>query len=127
MFDHELFRRGKEDINSIAEMERFDADYRRQLHFNFSATRTTQKQKQALDATRASRLHDVDLDALPDNTSPTISSSKRQDLSRYISEDILNCPVGTPPPSAHLRLILREQKIFPATRESCRVYIGTGS
>jgi hypothetical protein len=127
MFDHELFRRGKEDINSIAEMERFDADYRRQLHFNFSATRTTQKQKQALDATHASRLHDVDLDALPDNTSPTISSSKRQDLSRYISEDILNCPVGTPPPSAHLRLILREQKIFPATRESCRVYIGTGS
>ena len=32
-----------------------------------------------------------------------------------------------PPPSAHLRLILREQKIFPATRESCRVNIGTGS
>ena len=29
MFDHELFRRGKEDINSIAEMERFAADYRR--------------------------------------------------------------------------------------------------
>ena len=25
-------------------MERFDADYRRQLHFNFSATRITQKQ-----------------------------------------------------------------------------------
>jgi hypothetical protein len=105
MFDHELFRRGKEDINSIAEMERFDADYRRQLHFNFSATRTTQKQKQALDATRASCLRDVDLNALPDNTLPTTSSSKRQDLSRYISEDILDCPVGTPPPSAHLRLI----------------------
>jgi CMP-N-acetylneuraminic acid synthetase len=32
-----------------------------------------------------------------------------------------------PPPSAHLRLILREQKIFPAMRESCRVYIGTSS
>jgi hypothetical protein len=60
-FDHELFRRGKEDIYSIAEMERFDADYRRQLHFNFSATRTTQKQKQAFDAPRASRLRDVDL------------------------------------------------------------------
>jgi len=94
-FDHELFRRGKEDIYSIAEMERFDADYRRQLHFNFSATRTTQKQKQAFDATRSSRLRDVDLDALPDNTSPTTSSSKRQDLSRYILEDILDCPVGS--------------------------------
>jgi hypothetical protein len=43
-FDHELFRRGKEDIYSIAEMERFDSDYSRQLHFNFSATRITQKQ-----------------------------------------------------------------------------------
>ena len=94
-FEHKLFRRGKEDIYSVAEMERFDADYRRQLHFNFSATRTPQKQKQASDATRASRLRDVDLDALPDNTSSTISSSKRQDLSRYILEDILDCPVGS--------------------------------
>jgi hypothetical protein len=94
-FDHELFRRGKEDIYSIAKMERFDADYRRQLHFNFSATRTTQKQKQASDATRASRLRDVDLDALPDNTSSTIISSKRQDLLRYILEEILDCPVGS--------------------------------
>ena len=33
----------------------------------------------------------------------------------------------TPPPSAHLRLILREHKIFPATQESCRIYIGTCS
>ena len=94
-FDHELFRRGKEDIYTIAEMERFDADNRRQLHFNFSATRITQKQKQAFDATCASRLRDVDLDALPDNTASTINSSKRQDLSRYILEDIFDCPVGS--------------------------------
>jgi len=33
---------------------------------------------------------------------------------------------GSPPPSAHLRLILREHKIFPATKESHRVYVGTG-
>jgi hypothetical protein len=76
-------------------MERFDADYRKQLHFNFSATRTTQKHKQAFDATRASRLRDIDLDALTDNTSATINSSKRQDLSQYILEDILDCPVGS--------------------------------
>ena len=94
-FDHKLFRRGKEDIYSIAQMERFDADYRRQLHFNFLATRTTQKQKQAFDATRSSHLRGVNLDALPDNTLSTISSSKRQDLSRYILEDILDCPVGS--------------------------------
>jgi hypothetical protein len=90
-----MFRRGKEDIYSVAEMERFDADYRRQLHFNFSATRTTQKQKEAFDATRASRLRDVNLNALPDNTLSTISSSKQQDLSCYILEDILDCPVGS--------------------------------
>ena len=94
-FDHKLFRRGKEDIYSIAEMEQFDADYRRQLHFNFSATRTTQQQKQAFDATRASHLRDVNLDALPDSTSSTIISSKRQDLLRYILEEILDCPVGS--------------------------------
>jgi hypothetical protein len=76
-------------------MERFDAVYRRQLHFNFSSTRTTQKQKQAFDATRSSHLRDINLDALPDNTLSTISSSKRQDLSRYILEDILDCPVGS--------------------------------
>ena len=79
----------------IAKMERFDADYRRQLHFNFLATRTTQKQKQAFDATRSSHLRDVDLDALPDNTSSTFSSSKRQDLSRYLLEDILDCPISS--------------------------------
>jgi len=95
MFDHKLFHRGKEDIYSIAEMDRFDADYRRQVHFNFSATRTTQKQKQAFDTTRASRLRDVDLDALPDSTLLTIISSKRQDLLQYILEDILDCPVGS--------------------------------
>jgi hypothetical protein len=67
-----------------------------QLHFNFSATRTTQKQTQAIDATHASRLRDVDLDALPENTSTlAVISSKRQELSRNVLEDILDCPVGS--------------------------------
>ena len=57
----------------IAEIKQFDVDFRMQLHFNFSTTRTTQKQTQALDATRASRLRDVDLDALPENTSTSAS------------------------------------------------------
>ena len=34
---------------------------------------------------------------------------------------------NTPPPSAHLRLILREHKIIPSTKESYRVYVGTGN
>jgi hypothetical protein len=33
----------------------------------------------------------------------------------------------SPPPSAHLRLILREHKNIPATKEYYRVYIGTSS
>ena len=80
----------------IAEFKRFDTDFRMQLHFNFLATRTTQKQKQAINATRASCLRDVDLDAFPENTSTSaIISSKRQELSRYVLEDILDCPVGS--------------------------------
>jgi len=80
----------------IAEMERFNADFHMQSTFNFSATRTTQKQKQAIDATRASRLRDVDLDALLKNTSTSaVISSKRQKLSCYVLEDILDCPVGS--------------------------------
>jgi len=31
---------------------------------------------------------------------------------------------GAPPPSTHLRLIMREHNIFPATKESYRVYVG---
>ena len=76
-------------------LTRIDNDYRRQLHFNFLATWTTQKHKQAFDATRANRLRDIDLDALLDSTLSTIISSKQQDLSRYILEDILDCPVGS--------------------------------
>jgi len=29
-----------------------------------------------------------------------------------------------PPPSAHLWLIMQEQKLFPATKDSYRIYIG---
>ena len=81
---------------TIAEMERFDADFRMQLHFNSSATQTTPNQKQAINATRASQLRDVDLDALLENTSTlSVISSKWQELSCYVLEDILDCPVGS--------------------------------
>jgi hypothetical protein len=95
-FDHEPFRRGKQDMYPIVEIERFDANFRMQSHFIFLATRTTHKQKQAIDATCASRLCDVDLDALPENTSTSaVISSKRQELLRYVLEDILDCHVGS--------------------------------
>ncbi len=80
----------------IAKMERFDTDFHMQLHFNFLATRTTQKQKQVINVTRASHLRDVDLDALLENTSTlAVISSKHQEHSQYVLEDILDCPVGS--------------------------------
>ena len=90
MFDHELFCRGKEVIFSIAKMEQFDANYCRQLHFNFSATRANKKQEQAFDATRASRLRDVDLDALPDNNGAHIIRKLRElsKTTKYIMDRV---------------------------------------
>ena len=36
-FDHEPFRRGKQDMYPITKMNQFDADFCMQLHFNFLA------------------------------------------------------------------------------------------
>ncbi len=93
-FNHELFRRGKPDMYCIAEMEQFDTDFRLQLHFNFLATRNTFKKKQSLGMNCASHICDVNLDALPPENSTLVLSSKRKELSRYVLEDILDCPVG---------------------------------
>ena len=93
-FNHEPLKRGKSDMYRIADMERFNADFRLQLHFSFSATRNSFKQKQSLDMNRASRICDVDLDALPPENSTSVLSSKREELSRYVLEDISDCPVG---------------------------------
>ncbi len=44
-FDNQPFRKCKEVMYSVSEMDRFDTNFRKQLHFNFSATRKTQKQR----------------------------------------------------------------------------------
>ena len=75
-------------------MEQFDADFRLLFHFNFLATRNAFKQKQSLDMNCTSRTREVDLDALPPENSTLVLSSKREELSRYVLEDILDCPVG---------------------------------
>ena len=104
----------------IAEMERFGANFCMQLHFNFSATRTTQKQKQAINLTCASCLRDVDLNALPEKTSTlAVISSKRQELSRYVLEDILDCPVG----SRFIVCIVAEDN----NDDRCRYYTNTAT
>ena len=92
-FDPKPFRKGMQEKYSKSEIDRFDSDFKRQLHFNFAATRNTQKQRQSQEATRASRLRDIDLDLIPHDL--TTLSSKRSDLSRYILEDMLDCPPGS--------------------------------
>ena len=66
-FDAEQFRRGHLQVYSMDNISRFDANYQKQLSFNFSATRATRKKPVAMiDAQAwASRLWDVDLDVAP--------------------------------------------------------------
>ncbi len=65
-FNNQLFKKGQQLMYSIAEMDWYNAEYRRQLHYNFSKTQNTQKQRQSTKATCASQLHDIDLDAPPE-------------------------------------------------------------
>ena len=76
----------------IADMKRFDADFRLQLHFNFLATRNSFKQKQSLDINRASRIGDVNLDALPPENSTLVLRTARE---RYLSLLVLTSVVET--------------------------------
>ena len=46
----------------------------------------------SLHKARASRLHDVDLDIVP--TAFSHDTTDCQELSRYVLEDVLACPVG---------------------------------
>jgi hypothetical protein len=93
IFCHEPFRKGSSNMYSEDDIDRFDAEFRKQIHFNFSATRNTQKQKQSQEATRASRLRDIDLDVIQRDTSTV--TTNRSNLSHYILEDILDCPPGS--------------------------------
>ena len=61
-------------------------------------TRKTQKQRESRDSTCASWLRDIDLNVVLTEKSPTLQqilSTKRHELSHYILEDILDCPVGS--------------------------------
>jgi hypothetical protein len=49
-------------------MDRFDAEYCKQLDFIFSATRNTRNQRQSTKATCASQFCDIDLDAPPEQS-----------------------------------------------------------
>ena len=112
-FDHESFRKGKPTMYSTDDIAQFDADFKKQIHFNFAATQNTLKQKESQEATCASRLRDIDLDVIQRDTSTL--TTNRSDLSRYILEDVLDCPPGSQfifvsPPTP---LMLRKENITP--------------
>ena len=75
------------------DISQFDTNYQKQLSFNFSATRVTQKKSAAMIDAREIRLRDVDLDV--ELISFSRDTIDRQELSRYIEEDLLSCPVGS--------------------------------
>ena len=91
-FDKDLFIRGHPIVYSEDEMVQFDANYQKQLSFNFCATRATRKKAAAMQDARASLLRDIDLDVTP--TSFSLATTDRHELSRYILEDLLSHQVG---------------------------------
>lgn len=91
-FDKDLFIRGHPTIYSEEDMLRFDANFQKQLSFNFCATRATRKKTALMQDSRASRLRDIDLDVAP--ASFSLATTDRHELSRYILEDLLSRQVG---------------------------------
>jgi hypothetical protein len=90
-FNNQPFQKGQPPIDSISEMDCFDANYQKQLHFNFSEMQNTRKQ--TTEATRVSRLRKIDLDTSPEPSVSGVPSSKQHELSWYVLEDILDFPV----------------------------------
>jgi len=73
-------------------MVQFDANFSKQLSFNFCATHATRKKAAAMQDTRVSHLRELDLDVTP--TSFSSATTDRHELSRYVLEDLLSCKVG---------------------------------
>ena len=92
-FGAERFRRGHAQVYSMDDISRFDTNYQKQLLFNFSAARATRKKSAAMINARASRLQNIDLDVAP--ITFLRDTTDRHELSRYVFEDLLSCPVGS--------------------------------
>ncbi len=70
----------------------FDSNFQKQLLFNFSATHATWKKSASMYEGHASRLREVDLNIAPTTFSHEVTDC--HELSWYILEDLLPCPVG---------------------------------
>ena len=91
-FDKDLFLCEHPTVYSEEEMVQFDANYQKQLSFNFCATRATRKKAAAMQDARASRLCNIDLDVTP--TLIFLARTDCHELSGYILEDLLSRQVG---------------------------------
>ena len=72
---------------------KFDTSFQKQLSFNFCATRASRKKLVLMLESCASRLREIGLDLTPALFS--LESSDCHELSRYVLEDLLSCPVGS--------------------------------
>jgi hypothetical protein len=91
-FDSKQFICGHLPVYSDDKIIQFNANFQRQLSFNFCAIRVTRKKSESMHEARASQLRDVDLDVTP--ISFLHDSTDCHKLSQYVLKDVLSCPVG---------------------------------
>ena len=88
VFDTDRFINKKEVVYTTKEISEYDGEFQKQICFNFSATRHSQK-KQFAEGRSSRSSATSSLDTIDDAT------SNYRDLSRYILEDLLRCQQGT--------------------------------
>jgi hypothetical protein len=91
-FDSKRFHRGHPPVYTDNNIQRFDADYQKQLSFDFCATRASKKKSALINEACVSCLRNINLDIIP--TTFSRDTSDRHKLSHYILEDVLTCPIG---------------------------------
>jgi hypothetical protein len=91
-YDSKQFHQGHPPIYTDSDIQQFNANYQKQLSFNFCATFATKKKSALINKARESRLCDIDLNITP--TSCSHDTTDQHKLPLYVLEDVLTCPVG---------------------------------
>jgi hypothetical protein len=92
MYNTKQFSQGHPQVYSEEEMHQFDVDFQKQLTFNFCALHATKKKAATINKAWANRLQDVHLDVSPALFS--LETMDHHELSCYVLEEVLGCPVG---------------------------------
>jgi hypothetical protein len=91
-FDSKQFHQGHPPVYTDKDIQQFDANYQKQLSFNFCAVPASKKKSALINEALASCLCNIDLNVTP--TTFSRDTTNRHKLSRYVLEDVLTCPVG---------------------------------